>query len=40
MLYCMALTNLDLKKLNDEICRILKNKGINIYTARNTIDDD
>ncbi len=40
MLYCMALTNLDLKKLNDEICRILKNKGINIYTVRNTTDAD
>ena len=40
MLYCMALTNLDLKNLNDEICRVLKNKGINIYTVRNTIDAD
>ena len=40
MLYCMALTNLDLKKLNDEICRVLKNKGINIYTVRNSIDAD
>ena len=40
MLYCMALTNLDVKKLNDEICRVLKNKGINIYTVRNTIDAD
>ena len=40
MLYCMALTNLDLKKLNDEICRVLKNKGINIYTVRNIIDAD
>ena len=40
MLYCMALTNSDLKKLNDEICRVLKNKGINIYTVRNTIDAD
>jgi len=40
MLYCMALTNLDLKKLNNEIFRILKKKGINIYTVRNTIDAD
>ena len=40
MLYCMALTKLDLKNLNDEICRVLKNKGINIYTVRNTIDAD
>ena len=40
MLYCMALTNFDLKKLNDEICRVLKNKGINIYTVRNIFDAD
>ena len=40
MLYCMALSTLELNKLNDEICRVLKNKGINIYTARNNIDAD
>ena len=40
MLYCMALTNLDIKKLNDEIFRVLENKGINIYTVRNTLDAD
>ena len=40
MLYCMALTNLELENLNKEICRILKPKGINIYTVRNTDDGD
>ena len=40
MLYCMALTNSDLENLNNEICRILKPKGINIYTARHTGDGD
>ncbi len=40
MLYCMALTTNDLKKLNNEIKRILKPGGINIYTVRNTNDGD
>ena len=40
MLYCMALSNLDLKNLNTEICRILKPGGINIYTVRHTDDGD
>ena len=40
MLYCMALTNIDLKNLNSEICRILKPNGINIYTVRHTGDGD
>ncbi len=40
MLYCMALTNEDLKKLNKEIHRILKPKGINIYTVRHFNDGD
>ena len=40
MLYCMALSNFDLENLNNEICRILKPGGINIYTARNTEDGD
>jgi SAM-dependent methyltransferase len=40
MLYCMALTNTELKYLNSEICRILKTNGINIYTARHTKDGD
>jgi len=40
MLYCMALTSSDLEKLNNEIQRILKPGGINIYTARHTNDGD
>ena len=40
MLYCMALTNLEIENLNKEICRILKPKGINIYTVRHTGDGD
>jgi len=40
MLYCMALSNHDLKNLNEEILRILKPGGINIYTVRNTDDGD
>ena len=33
MLYCIALTTEELKYLNNEICRVLKPNGINIYTA-------
>ena len=40
MLYCMALTDTDIKKLNDEILRVLKPGGINIYSVRNTSDGD
>ena len=40
MLYCMALTTVDLKKLNSEIFRVLKPGGINIYTVRHTNDGD
>ena len=40
MLYCMALSNSDLESLNNEICRILKPGGINIYTVRHTDDGD
>ena len=40
MLYCMALTTKDLEKLNNEIHRILKPNGLNIYTVRNTNDGD
>ena len=40
MLYCMALNNQDLQNLNDEIFRILKPGGINIYTVRHTDDGD
>ena len=40
MLYCMALTVADLQKLNNEIHRILKPNGLNIYTVRHTNDGD
>jgi len=40
MLYCMALTTADLQKLNNEIQRILKPNGSNIYTIRHTEDGD
>jgi len=40
MLYCMALTNAEIKKLNNELLRILKPGGINIYTVRNISDGD
>ena len=40
MLYCMALSTIQLKYLNSEICRILKPGGFNIYTARHTGDSD
>jgi len=40
MLYCMALTNIELESLNNEICRVLKPNGINVYTVRHTNDGD
>jgi len=40
MLYCMAMTSKELKYLNDEIYRILKPNGINIYTVRHVEDGD
>ena len=40
MLYCMALSTLELQNLNKEIFRILKPGGINIYTVRHTEDGD
>ena len=36
----MALSNLDIKNLNNEVWRILKPGGINIYTVRHTGDND
>jgi SAM-dependent methyltransferase len=38
MLYCMALTTVELEFLSQEIRRVLKPGGLNIYTARNTSD--
>ena len=40
MLYCMAFTNSDIKKLNREIFRVLKPGGVNIYTVRHINDGD
>jgi len=40
MLYCMALSISEINNLNNEICRILKPGGINIYTVRHTGDGD
>ena len=40
MLYCMALTTTELKYLNNEICRILKPGGFNVYTVRHVGDGD
>ena len=40
MLYCMALSNNNLEHLNNEIHRILKPGGMNIYTVRHTGDGD
>jgi len=40
MLYCMALSSFDLKNLNNEIWRIIKPGGINIYTVRHIGDAD
>ena len=38
--YCMALTTKELQFLSDEILRVLKNGGVNIYTVRHTGDGD
>ena len=40
MLYCMAFTTKELKNLSNEIHRVLKPGGINIYTVRHTGDAD
>ena len=40
MLYCMAFTSNELENLNNEILRILKPSGINIYTVRHFEDGD
>jgi len=38
MLYCMALTTIELEFLSQEIRRVLKPGGFNIYTVRNVND--
>jgi len=38
MLYCMALTTAELQFLSGEIRRVLRPRGINIYTVRHTGD--
>ena len=38
MLYCMALTTGELESLANEVRRVLKSRGLSIYTARNTDD--
>jgi SAM-dependent methyltransferase len=38
MLYCMAFTTQELQSLSEEIRRVLKPGGFNIYTGRNTSD--
>ena len=40
MLYCMALSNFDLNNLNNEIFRILKPGGINVFSVRHMGDGD
>tara|TARA_B100001029_G_scaffold109317_1_gene90226 strand:- start:189 stop:482 length:294 start_codon:yes stop_codon:yes gene_type:complete len=36
----MALSTLDISKMNTEINRVLKQGGLNIYTVRNDVDGD
>jgi SAM-dependent methyltransferase len=38
MLLCMALTSAEIQFLSDEIRRVLKPGGLNVYTVRNTTD--
>ncbi|MBC8016337.1 MAG: class I SAM-dependent methyltransferase [Sporomusaceae bacterium] len=38
MLYCMAFTTQELQFISEEVRRVLKPNGINIYTVRNTND--
>ncbi len=40
MLYCMAFSMNEIISLNNEVLRILKKGGINIFTVRNTYDGD
>ncbi len=38
MLFCMALTTAELERLSDEVRRVLKPGGLNVYTVRHTGD--
>jgi len=38
MFYCMALTKAELEFISQEISRVLKPEGLNIYSVRNTSD--
>jgi SAM-dependent methyltransferase len=40
MLFCMALTSVELAALSEEILRVLRPGGLCIYTVRNTSDPD
>tara|TARA_B100000579_G_C22614751_1_gene748983 strand:+ start:161 stop:814 length:654 start_codon:yes stop_codon:yes gene_type:complete len=40
MLYCMAFSTHEIEKLNNEVNRVLKKGGINIFTVRNISDGD
>jgi ubiquinone/menaquinone biosynthesis C-methylase UbiE len=40
MLYCMALTFEEIENLNNEVQRVLKQGGLNVFTVRNTEDGD
>ena len=40
MLYCMAFSSNEIEKLNNEVNRVLKKGGINIFTVRNITDGD
>ena len=40
MLYCMALTFEEIENLNNEVQRVLKHGGLNVFTVRNTEDGD
>ena len=40
MLYCMAFSIEEIENLNNEVHRVLKKGGVNIFTVRNTTDGD
>ena len=40
MLYCMALTFEEIENLNNEVQRVLKQDGLNVFTVRNIEDGD